>query len=54
LSMKSSDAVLHTIHMDGAASFNVPFPFPETITRNMNSPGLVKPALQRRTRLDER
>jgi hypothetical protein len=41
LSMKSSDAVLHTIHMDGAASFNVPFPFPEMITRNMNSPGLV-------------
>jgi hypothetical protein len=41
LTMKSSDAVLHTIHMDGAATFNVPFPFPETITRSMNTPGLV-------------
>jgi hypothetical protein len=42
LSMKSSDAVLHTVHMDGAASFNVPFPFPDrVITRNMNTPGLV-------------
>jgi hypothetical protein len=42
LTMKSSDAVLHTVHMDGAASFNVPFPFPErVIARNMNTPGLV-------------
>jgi hypothetical protein len=42
LSMKSSDHVLHTIHMDGAASFNLPFPFvDQTVTRNMNTPGLV-------------
>ena len=42
LTMKSSDAVLHTVHMDGAASFNVPFPFPDrVITRNMDTPGLV-------------
>jgi hypothetical protein len=42
LSMKSSDAVLHTIHMDGAASFNLPFPFPDrVVTRNMDTPGLV-------------
>jgi len=42
LSMKSSDHVLHTIHMDGAASFNLPFPFvDQTVTRNMNNPGLV-------------
>jgi hypothetical protein len=42
LTMRSSDAVLHTVHMDGAASFNVPFPFPDrVITRNMNTPGLV-------------
>jgi hypothetical protein len=28
--------------MDGAASFNVPFPFTDrVITRNMNTPGLV-------------
>ena len=27
LSMMSSDATLHTIHMDGAATFNLPFPF---------------------------
>jgi len=26
-SMKSSDKVLHTVHSDGAASFNIAFPF---------------------------
>lgn len=42
LTMKSSDATLHTIHMDGAASFNLPFPFTDRpITRTMASPGLV-------------
>jgi len=42
LAMKSSDAVLHTVHMDGAASFNLPFPFPDrVITRKMDTPGLV-------------
>ena len=42
LQMKSSDATLHTIHMDGAASYNLPFPFPnQTISRDMSSPGLV-------------
>jgi hypothetical protein len=40
--MKSSDAVLHTVHMDGAATFNLPFPFPnQTISRTMPSTGLV-------------
>lgn len=42
LSMKSSDAVLHTVHMDGAATFNIPFPFQDrVISRNMDAPGLV-------------
>lgn len=42
LQMKSSDATLHTIHMDGAASYNLPFPFPDqVISRDMQSPGLV-------------
>ena len=42
LQMQSSDATLHTIHMDGAASFNLPFPFPNQITsRAMSTPGLV-------------
>jgi hypothetical protein len=42
LQMKSSDATLHTIHMDGAASYNLPFPFPNQInSRSMNTPGLV-------------
>jgi len=42
LEMKSSDATLHTIHMDGAASFNLPFPFPnQVIPRTMSTPGLV-------------
>lgn len=42
LQMKSSDATLHTIHMDGAATYNLPFPFVnKTISRTMNSAGLV-------------
>jgi len=42
LQMKSSDAVLHTIHMDGAATYNLPFPFPDKmISRDMPTLGLV-------------
>jgi Carboxypeptidase regulatory-like domain len=42
LQMESSDATLHTIHMDGAASYNLPFPFPnQIISRDMSTPGLV-------------
>ncbi len=42
LSMQSSDATLHTIHMDGAASYNLPFPFPNQMSqRSMSTPGLV-------------
>ncbi len=42
LQMQSSDATLHTIHMDGAATFNLPFPFTNQITsRTMSTPGLV-------------
>jgi hypothetical protein len=42
LDMMSSDATLHTIHMDGAATYNLPFPFPNRVTsRSMATPGLV-------------
>src|SRR6202521_4992061 len=42
LQMQSSDATLHTIHMDGAATYNLPFPFPNQInSRTMATPGLV-------------
>ncbi len=42
LQMQSSDATLHTIHMDGAATYNLPFPFPNQVSsRNMPTPGLV-------------
>jgi Polysaccharide lyase family 4, domain II len=42
LSMQSSDATLHTIHMDGAATYNLPFPFQNQVTsRTMSTPGLV-------------
>jgi Polysaccharide lyase family 4, domain II len=42
LSMMSSDATLHTIHMDGAATFNLPFPFTDRpTTRSMPTPGIV-------------
>jgi len=42
LQMQSSDATLHTIHMTGAATYNLPFPFTNQITsRTMSTPGLV-------------
>jgi len=42
LTMMSSDATLHTIHMDGAATFNLPFPFTDRpTTRTMPTTGLV-------------
>jgi len=42
LQMKSSDAVLHTVHMDGAATYNLPFPFTnQVVSRSMRSAGLV-------------
>jgi hypothetical protein len=42
LDMRSSDATLHTVHMDGAATFNLPFPFTNQISsRTMASAGLV-------------
>jgi Carboxypeptidase regulatory-like domain len=42
LEMKSSDATLHTVHMEGAASYNLPFPFPNlVVARPMTSSGLV-------------
>jgi Polysaccharide lyase family 4, domain II len=42
LQMKSSDATLHTVHMEGAATYNLPFPFPnQVVSREMHTPGLV-------------
>lgn len=42
LQMQSSDATLHTIHMEGAATFNLPFPFTHQVTaRTMSTAGLV-------------
>jgi Carboxypeptidase regulatory-like domain len=40
--MKSSDATLHTVHMEGAATYNLPFPFTnQVISRNMPTAGLA-------------
>ena len=42
LHVKSSDPTLHTVHMSGAADYNLPFPFQDlTIQRTMNREGLV-------------
>jgi hypothetical protein len=42
LGMKSSDPVLHTIHMEGAASYNLPFPFTnQVVARQMKTAGIV-------------
>jgi hypothetical protein len=40
--LKSSDAVLHTVHMSGASDYNLPFPFAnQTMSRTMNREGVV-------------
>lgn len=42
LEMTSSDPVLHTVHMEGAATYNLPFPFPgRPVSRPMLHPGVV-------------
>lgn len=42
LPMKSSDPTLHLVHMDGAASYNLPFPFPnQVLSRPMNNAGVA-------------
>jgi len=40
--LKSSDPILHTIHMEGAADFNLPFPFQnQFIARTLHKPGII-------------
>ncbi len=40
--LRSSDPILHTVHMSGASDYNLPFPFAnQTVTRTMNREGLV-------------
>jgi len=42
LEVRSSDATLHTVHMEGAATYNLPFPFANVVSSaKMSSPGLV-------------
>jgi hypothetical protein len=42
LQIKSSDATLHTVHMDGAATYNLPFPFTNrVVSRTMPTAGLA-------------
>ncbi len=42
LEMTSSDPVLHTVHMEGAATYNLPFPFPgRPVSRLMLHAGVV-------------
>jgi plastocyanin len=42
LSIKSSDPILHTVHMIGAADYNLPFPMTDvTLTRTMRKAGAV-------------
>lgn len=42
LRIKSSDPILHTVHMSGASDYNLPFPFAnQTVSRTMNRTGLV-------------
>src|SRR5579884_3981538 len=40
--LESSDPILHTAQMAGAASYNIPFPFQnQFVSRTMHQPGLV-------------
>lgn len=42
MAMKSSDHVLHTVHSDGAASFNLAFPFTDHVTtQTVSTAGLI-------------
>ena len=42
LHLKSSDPILHTVHMTGASDYNLPFPFAnQTMSRTMNREGVV-------------
>jgi hypothetical protein len=42
LKIKSSDPVLHTVHMTGAADFNLPFPFrDQVVNRSMTRAGQI-------------
>ncbi len=42
LQLKSSDPILHTVHMSGASDYNLPFPFAnQTVSRTMNREGTV-------------
>ena len=42
LQLKSSDPILHTVHMTGASDYNLPFPFAnQTVSRTMNREGTV-------------
>ena len=52
--LMSSDATLHTIHMSGAADYNLPF-FKDQMVQRPHEPRRPgRPALQCRARLDER
>ena len=42
IKIKSSDPLLHTVHMSGAADYNLPFPFKDqVVNRTMNREGVV-------------
>ena len=42
ISIQSSDHVLHTVHSDGAANFNLAFPLTDHVTmQTLNTPGLI-------------
>jgi hypothetical protein len=42
LQLRSSDPILHTVHMSGASDYNLPFPFAnQTVSRTMNREGVV-------------
>ena len=42
LAMSSRDAILHNIHMFGAAHYNIPFPDKNTVTKKMRKAGVVR------------
>jgi len=42
LTLSSSDAILHNVHMYDAASYNIPFPNMNTLAKKMRKAGIVR------------
>lgn len=42
VTIKSSDSILHNVHMFGAANYNIPFPKPMELNKKLRKAGIVR------------